>query len=59
MGIHILPRDSDVNVWTDVDFSGNSFPEEAKDDSDTERSRSVFVVSYLGCSVMWKSQLQT
>ena len=34
MGIYIHPRDSDVKVWADSDFSGNWFPEEAKDDLD-------------------------
>ena len=34
MGIYIHPCDSDVKVWADSDFSGNWFPEEAKDDLD-------------------------
>ena len=54
MGIYIRPRDRNAKVWVDADFSGNWFPEEAKDDSDTARSFSGFFVSYLGCPVMWK-----
>ena len=57
MGIYIRPRDSYVKVWPDANFSVNWFPEEVEYDSDTERSRSVFFVSYLGCTVMWKSKL--
>ena len=59
MGIYIRPRDSNVKVWTDSDFSGNWFREELKDDSDMAHSCSGFVVSYFGCPVMWMSQLQT
>ena len=56
--IYIHPCDSDIKVWADDDSSGNLFPEEAKYDSYTERSRSEFVVSYLVCPVMWKSKFQ-
>ena len=59
MGIYIRPHESDSEVWADADLSGNYFPEEAKDDSDTARSRSLFVVSYLECTFMWKSQPHT
>ena len=59
MGICIRPRDSDIKVWEDDCLSSNCFPEDAKDDSDTARSCSVFVVSCLSCTVMWKLQLQT
>ena len=59
MVIYNLLCDSEVKVWADADFSGNWFPEEAKDDSDMARYCSVFFVSYLICPVMWKSQLQT
>ena len=59
MVIYISPCENNINLWSDADFGGNWFPEEAKYDSDMARSRSGFVVSYLGCPVMWKSQLQT
>ena len=48
MGIYIRPHESDSEVWADADLSGNYFPEEAKDDSDTARSCSGFVVYYFG-----------
>ena len=53
MGIYIRPFDSDVKVWADAYFSSNLFTEESKDDSDTARSSSGFVVSYLECTFMW------
>ena len=59
MGIYIRPCNINVKVLADSDFSGNWFPDEAKDDSDTARSRSGFLVSYVGCPLMWKLQLQT
>jgi len=46
-------------VWADADFSGNWIPEEAKEEPDTARSRSGYIMSYLGCPILWKSQLQT
>ena len=42
----------------DADFSGNKFPDEATDDSDTACYCSEFIVSYLGCPDKCKSQLQ-
>ena len=58
-GIYIRPKDDTFKVWADADFSGNWIPEEAEEDSDTARSRSGYIVSYLGCPILWKSQLQT
>ena len=37
-------RDSEVKVCKDSYFSGNWFPEQSKDDPDTERSHLGFVV---------------
>ena len=59
MGIYIRPRDINVKVWADADFSNNWFSEEAKDDSDTAHYHLEFVVSYLRCPVVWKLKLQT
>ena len=53
MGIHICTFDSDTKVWEDADSSCNWFLEESKNDSDMARYHLVFVVSYLGCPVMW------
>jgi len=58
-GVYIRPTDDAFKVWADADFSGNWIPEEAEDESDTARSRSGYIMSYLGCPVLWKSQLQT
>ena len=58
-GIYMKPTSDEFEVWADADFSGNWLKEEAEFDSNTARSRSGFIVSYLGCPIMWKSQLQT
>ena len=58
-GTYIRPCDESFTVWADADFSGNWLPEEAQEDSNTARSRSGFLIFYLGCPIMWKSQLQT
>ena len=59
MGIYIHPRKSNGNVWEDANLRGDWFEEEAKENSDTARYHLGFVVSYLGCPVMWRFQLQT
>ena len=59
MVIYICPNDRDFRVWRDAYFSISWFPEEAKDDLYKARYRSLFVVSYLLCPVLWKSQLRT
>lgn len=58
-GIYIHPKDSSFKVWADADFSGNWMPDEGEWNPDTARSRTGFFISYLGCPIMWKSQLQT
>ena len=45
-------------VHVDADFSGNWDPEYAHD-RDTARSRHGYFISYAGCPIQWKSQLQT
>ena len=55
---YILPSDSIFKVWDDVDFRGNWLPEEAKYDLYMSRSWSGYVVSCLGCPVIWKLQIQ-
>ena len=59
MGIYLDFKDDYFQVWADADFSGNWSPEEATYDPDTARSRSGFIITYLGVPIMWKSQLQT
>ena len=58
-GLYIHPRDEGLQVWADADFSGNWRKEEAMEDSDTARSRSGYAIFFMGCPLMWKSQLQT
>ena len=60
-GIYLRPTDDSFVVWADADFSGNWKPDdnETTNNADTARSRSGYIVSYLGCPVLWKSQLQT
>ena len=53
------PKDESFVVYADADFSGNWDEHSAEIDSDTARSRSGFMIYYLGCPIMWKSQLQT
>ena len=47
-----------MEVYVDADFSGNWDPKETKD-VDTARSRHGYIISYAGCPVLWKSQMQT
>ena len=60
-GIYLRPTDDSFVVWADADFSGNwkLDDDETTNNADTARSRSGYIVSYLGCPVLWKSQLQT
>jgi hypothetical protein len=47
-----------MEVHVDADFIGNWDPAESHE-RDTARSRHGYVISYLGCPILWKSQLQT
>lgn len=51
--------DESMRVWADADFSGNWNQDEAMHNADTARSRSGFIITFLGCPILWKSQLQT
>ena len=58
-GIIMTPKhDKDLQMFVDADFSGNWNKAESID-RDTARSRHGYVVTYNGCPLMWKSQLQT
>ncbi len=57
-GIYLNLEDENFEVWADADFAGNWVPEDAQWDRDTARSRSGFVIKYLGVPILWKSQLQ-
>ena len=58
-GIILKPDASkDLEVYVDADFAGNWDPTETSD-KDTARSRHGYIISYAGCPILWKSQLQT
>ena len=46
-------------VYVDADFSGNWDHIMAAEDRDTARSRHGYIIKYMGCPIIWKSQLQT
>ena len=58
-GIIIAPdKNKDLEMFVDADFSGNWKKEEAHI-RDSARSRHGYVITYQGCPLLWKSQLQT
>jgi transposase InsO family protein len=50
--------DKDMEIYVDADFAGNWDANETWD-RDTARSRHGYIISYAGCPIIWKSQLQT
>ena len=44
-------------MWVDADFCGNFDPKDGH--RDTARSRHGYYITYKGCPITWKSQLQT
>lgn len=46
-----------LEVHVDADFVGN-WDKDETDDPDTARSRHGYIISYAGCPILWKSQLQ-
>lgn len=48
-----------LEVHVDADFAGNWDAEIAFEDRDTARSRHGYIISYGGCPLTYKSQLQT
>ena len=49
----------ELEVHVDASFAGDWHPEEAATDRDTARSRHGYIISYGGCPLLWKSQMQT
>jgi hypothetical protein len=47
----------ELEVYVDADFAGNWDPNETED-RDTARSRHGYYITYAGCPILWKSQLQ-
>jgi ribosomal protein S17E len=53
-----IDETKDMEVYVDADFSGNWDPNESQD-RDSARSRHGYIIMYAGCTVLWKSQMQT
>ena len=58
-GTIIKPNTNGLEMYVDADFAGNWDAKEALNDRDTARSRHGYIISYAGCPIVWKSQLQT
>ena len=48
-----------LEVFVDAYFMGNWDPKEAATDHNTARSRHGYIITYAGCPIVLKSQLQT
>ena len=48
-----------LEVFVDADFAGNWDRNEAAGDRDTARSRHGYIIQFMGCPIIWKSQLAT
>ena len=58
-GLILWPSHSrELEVFVDADFAGNWDKNNARD-RDTARFRHGYIVSYHGCPIIWKSQMQT
>src|SRR6056300_397126 len=58
-GIILRPdKNRGLEVYVDADFAGNWDPNE-HEDPDMARSRHGYFITYAGCPLVWKSQLQT
>jgi len=59
-GIIMTTNDSEsFKVSVDANFCGNWDQSEAAEDADTARLMHGFLISYAGCPLMWKSNMQT
>ena len=58
-GVILRPdKERGLEVFVDADFAGNWDPSE-HEDPDTARSRHGYFITFAGCPLVWKSQLQT
>jgi hypothetical protein len=48
-----------IEVYADADFAGLYDPETALYDPVTAKSRTGYIVKYMGCPIIWASKLQT
>jgi hypothetical protein len=51
-------KGKDMEIYVDANFAGNWDSNETWD-QDTARSRHGYIISYVRCPIIWKSQLQT
>ena len=59
-GMLFMPDSSmGLEVYVDADFAGNWNQDEAPPDRDMARSRHGYIMNYMLCPIVWKSQLQT
>ena len=57
-GFIMIPnKNKGLEVYVDADFSGNWHKEDAIDKA-TARSRHGYIIKYMNCPIVWKSQLQ-
>ena len=57
-GMLFMPDSSlGLKVYVDADSAGNWNRDEVPHDQDTARSRHGYIIKYMGCPIMWKSQL--
>ena len=45
--------------WVDADFAGNWYPPHAANDPMPAKSRSGWIITYVGCPITWASKIQT
>ena len=58
-GLILKPNSSrDLEVFVDADFSGNWDSKDTAHNMDTARSRHGYIITYRGCPIIWKSQMQ-
>ena len=50
-------KEKGLEVYVDADFSGNWWKEDALDEA-TARSRHGYIIKFMNCPLVWKSQLQ-
>jgi len=53
------PRAQSFDLWCDADFSSSWLPVTAHIDSSTAKSRTRFVITFVGCPIASSSKLQT
>ena len=58
-GMIFMPDSSmGLEVFVDANFVGNWNRDEAPHDQDMARSHHGYIIKYMGCPIVWKSQLQ-